>query len=175
VHESGDGQQKHQDGRDVGDRGGLGGLGPELAEAVRGQQQTPQGHTLEDGLALLGGPSPEPQDLFPQRILSDRDRAPGRDFEPEPLVAILGTNGDSLGDQLKAGYALQRVLLTLTDLGLAASMLSQPIEVPAAREQLRLALGRYGTPQMVLRIGYGQPGITTPRRDPSEVIDTIPV
>jgi hypothetical protein len=129
----------------------------ELASWTRRGDDTPDGVP-----AAIGGPSPEPQDLFPQRILADRDRAPGRDFEP-------------LGDQLKAGYALQRVLLTITDLGLAASMLSQPIEVAAAREQLRLALGRYGTPQMVLRIGYGQPGITTPRRSPAEVIDTIQV
>jgi nitroreductase len=137
---------------------------------------TRRGDDTADGVpAAVGGPSPEPQDLFPQRIVGDRDRAPGRDFEPEPLVAILGTAGDSLVDQLTAGYALQRVLLTITDLGLTASMFSQPIEVAAAREQLRLALGRYGAPQMVLRIGYGQKGATTPRRDPADVIDTVTV
>ena len=89
--------------------------------------------------------------------------------------ASWGTAGDAHADQLTAGYALQRVLLTITDLGLAVSMLSQPIEVAAAREQLRLALGRFGAPQMVLRIGYGQPGAMTARRDPAEVIDTVPV
>jgi hypothetical protein len=50
-------------------------------------------------------------------------------------------------------------------------MLSQPIEVPSAREQLRLALGRYGTPQMVLRLGYGQPGWSTSRRRIADVIE----
>lgn len=125
-----------------------------------------------DGVpAAAGGPSAEPQDLLPQRPFGDRLRAPGRDFEPEPLVAVLGTAGDLPTDQLTAGQALQRVLLTVTDLGLAASMFSQPIEVPAAREQLRLALGRYGTPQMVLRIGYGQPGVATRRRGVAEVVD----
>lgn len=129
--------------------------------------------TANDGVpALAGGPSAEPQDLFPQRPFGERPRAPGRDFESEPLVAVLGTAGDLPTDQLTAGHALQRVLLTVTDLGLAASMLSQPIEVASAREQLRLALGRYGTPQMVLRVGYGQQGVTTTRRDPSEVIDS---
>ncbi|MFY1632908.1 Acg family FMN-binding oxidoreductase [Solwaraspora sp. WMMB335] len=127
-----------------------------------------------DGVpAAAGGPVAEPHDLLPQRPFGDWHRAPGRDFETEPLVAVLGAAGNTVGDQLTAGQALQRVLLTVTDAGLAASMLSQPIEVPQAREQLRLALGRFGSPQMVIRIGYGQPGQPTPRRDPADVIDTV--
>jgi hypothetical protein len=93
------------------------------------------------------------------------------EYEREPLVAVLGTGGDLPVDQMVAGYALQRVLLTITDLGLASSMFSQPIEVKAAREQLRIALGRFGCPQMVLRVGYGESGPTTPRRPVSDVID----
>jgi nitroreductase len=125
-----------------------------------------------DGVPVsAGGPVGEPQDLLPQRAFGARTRAPGRDFEPEPLVAVMGAAGDSPVDQITAGQALQRVLLTATDAGLAASMLSQPIEVPSAREQLRLALGRFGTPQMVLRIGYGQPGFPTPRRPVVDVIE----
>jgi nitroreductase len=128
--------------------------------------------TDRDGVpASAGGPIAEPQDLLPQRAFGDRPRGAGRDFEAEPLVAVLGSPGDTAGDQLNAGQALQRVLLTVTDAGLAASMISQPIEVPQAREQLRLALGRFGAPQMVLRVGYGQPGWPTPRRDPDDVID----
>ena len=126
---------------------------------------TRHGEPTDDGVpAEAGGPTAEPQDLLPQRPFGDHVRADGRDFEPEPLVAVLGTAGNTPADQLRAGHALERVLLTITDLGLAASMLSQPIEVPAAREQLRLALGRSGSPQMVLRIGFGDPAVTTPRR-----------
>ncbi|MFD0821467.1 hypothetical protein ACFQ0D_24880, partial [Micromonospora zhanjiangensis] len=125
-----------------------------------------------DGVPVgSGGPVPEPQDLFPQRPFGVRTRAPGRDLEPEPLVAVLGCAGNTAADQIRAGQALQRVLLTATDARLAVSLLSQPIEVPAAREQLRLALGRYGTPQIVLRVGYGQPGWPTPRRDVAEVLE----
>jgi nitroreductase len=126
-----------------------------------------------DGVPIdVGGPAPEPQDLLPARPFAVHTRAPGRDFEPEPLVAVLGTPGDTATDQITAGRALQRVLLTATAAGLAVSMLSQPIDVPAAREQLRLALGRFGTPQMVMRIGYGEPGWPTPRRDAPDVIDS---
>jgi nitroreductase len=125
-----------------------------------------------DGVpAEAGGPAPEPHDLLAARDFGGRARAPGRDFESDPLVAVLGTAGDTLHDQLLAGQALQRVLLTATEHRLAASMLSQPIEVPTAREQLRISLGRGGAPQMVLRIGYGQPGYPTGRRAVSEVLD----
>ncbi|MFK3981026.1 Acg family FMN-binding oxidoreductase [Micromonospora sp. NPDC050397] len=127
-----------------------------------------------DGVPVgSGGPVGEPQDLLPQRAFGVRTRAPGRDFEPEPLVAVLGSTGNGLTDQVVAGQALQRVLLTATDARLAVSMFSQPIEVPRAREQLRLALGKYGTPQMVMRIGYGQPGWPTPRRMVDDVIDAV--
>ncbi|MEV1109301.1 nitroreductase [Micromonospora sp. NPDC049751] len=121
-----------------------------------------------------GGPQHEPQDVLPTRGFGGRDRAPGRDFEPEPLVGVLGSVGNTAIDQVVAGQALQRVLLTAVDAGLGVSMLSQPIEVPTAREQLRVSLGRFGTPQMVLRVGYGQPGRPTPRREVDEVLD-LPV
>lgn len=125
-----------------------------------------------DGVPVTtGGPAVEPYGLLPRRPFGVRTRALGRGFEPEPLVAVLGMPGDTAADQIIAGQALQRVLLTATDAGLAVSLLSQPIEVPAAREQLRLALGRHGTPQMAMRVGYGQSGWPTPRRSIDEVID----
>ncbi|GIJ81326.1 hypothetical protein SAMN05443287_101481 [Micromonospora phaseoli] len=128
-----------------------------------------------DGIpAAAGGVQAEPQDLLPSRGFGGVQRAPGRDFEPEPLVAVLGSAGNTAVDQVVAGQALQRMLLTATDAGLSVSMLSQPIEVPSAREQLRMSLGRFGTPQMVMRIGYGQPGWPTPRRPVDEVLD-LPV
>jgi len=73
-------------------------------------------------------------------------------------------------DQVLAGQALQKVLLTATDAGLAVSLISQPIEVPAARDQLRRSLGRSGFPQLALRMGYGRPAPATGRRDLSEVL-----
>jgi len=127
--------------------------------------------TAPDGIpAMAGAPIPEPQDLLPQRPFTDHRRAPGRDYEPEPLIGILGTPGNTNTDQLTAGQALQKVLLTATDTGLAASMLSQPIEVPTARDQLRRSLGRTGIPQLAIRLGYGQPGHPTPRRDLDDVL-----
>jgi nitroreductase len=127
--------------------------------------------TAPDGVPVTaGGPLPEPHDLLPQRPYGNRPRPAGRDYEPEPLVAVLGTAADRPTDQITAGQALQRVLLTITDAGLTSSMMSQPIEVPAARDQLRRSLSRTGTPQMTLRIGYGTPGRPTARRNLDEVL-----
>jgi nitroreductase len=125
-----------------------------------------------DGVPLsAGGPSPQPQDLLAMRDFGGSARGPGRDYESDPLVGVLATPGDTVLDQITAGQALQRVLLTATEYRLAVSLLSQPIEVPAAREQLRRGLRRHGTPQMVLRLGYGQPGFPTARRPLDDVID----
>ncbi|GIH19202.1 Acg family FMN-binding oxidoreductase [Rugosimonospora africana] len=131
-----------------------------------------RGHEDPDGVAAdAAGLGPEPYDLLAMREFGAGPRAPGRDFETEPLVAVLGTTGDTVHDQLVAGQALQRVLLTATEQQLGVSMLSQAIEVPAARERLRVGVGRAGAPQLVLRIGYSQPGYPTRRRPLDEVLD----
>jgi nitroreductase len=117
-----------------------------------------------------GAPLAEPHDMLPQRLFNDRRRANGRDYEPEPLIGILGSAGDLAVDHTMAGQALQKVLLTATATGLDTSMISQPIEVPAAREQLRRSLGRTGFPQITVRFGYGTAGHPTPRREPTEAV-----
>lgn len=75
-------------------------------------------------------------------------------------------------DQLRAGQALQRSLLTATVYGAAANLVSQPIEVPAARAALRTLIGG-GHPQLVLRIGMASTTATAPRRLASEVLHII--
>jgi hypothetical protein len=53
---------------------------------------------------------------------------------------------------------------------LATSFLSQVIEVPGTRDDLRRLLGGGIWPQTVLRIGYGTPAPATPRRGIDEVV-----
>ncbi|GGL19278.1 Acg family FMN-binding oxidoreductase [Mangrovihabitans endophyticus] len=122
-----------------------------------------------DGVPTPSGVAAIPGGPVPHRPYGEGPH--GHDREPEPLLAVLGMGGDTAADQVAAGQALQHVLLAAHDVGLAASMISQPIEVPGAREQLRQAVGRRGVPQMVLRLGYGVRGRPTPRRDPAEFID----
>ncbi|WP_239679131.1 Acg family FMN-binding oxidoreductase [Natronosporangium hydrolyticum] len=133
----------------------------------------PPGSEAADGVPVRPAPpEAQPQDYFPARPYAGGagGTAPA-DPGSQPLVAVLGTVGDTAGDQLVAGQALQRVLLTATDAQLVAALVSQPIEVPGIQEQLRLALGSSGTPQMLLRLGYGSPGPVTGRRPAADVID----
>jgi nitroreductase len=95
-----------------------------------------------------------------------------RPFEREPMVVMLTTHGDTPRDHLRAGMALQRVLLSATVLGLSVSFLSQPVEVPATRTALRTLLDVPGQPQTVLRVGYGHPVGRTPRR-PVDAVTTV--
>jgi nitroreductase len=132
---------------------------------------TRRDESATDGVPVsAGGPAPRPYDLLLRRDFGGPELPSHRDYERDPLVGVLGGDGDWPVDQLQVGQALQRILLTATDLRLAASMFSQPIEVPAVREQLRLALGRHGPPQMLLRFGYATPAPASPRRPVSEVV-----
>ncbi|GAA4607232.1 nitroreductase [Actinoplanes octamycinicus] len=92
-------------------------------------------------------------------------------FEPYPTIMVLATAADTRLDWLRAGQALQRVLLTATWLGLATMPISQPIEAPAVREALAARTPGMA-PQLVLRVGYGrvQAAGGSPRRPLSEVL-----
>jgi len=123
-----------------------------------------------DGVpATAAGPPPSLQPALALRAYAGQDRLPARDFEQQPLLGVLLTRTDGPVQQVRAGFALQRVLLTATLLGLGVSFLSQPLEVPATHTRLR-GLFDDGEPQTVLRIGYGFPVPHAGRRPPDEVL-----
>ena len=94
-------------------------------------------------------------------------------FEAYPTIAVLTTQGDQPADWLRAGQALQRVLLVATGLHLATTPISQPVEVPTVRQVLSdPRRGRWA--QMVVRLGYGQPAPATPRRLLDDVLREAP-
>ena len=127
--------------------------------------------------ATAAGPLPEPQDRWVVRDFTGgtaEPRVPGKDFETEPLIAVLsgflsGPDGD-----VQVGQAMQRVLLTATVEGLATSFLSHVVEVPRARDELRRLIRATLPPQVVLRIGYGWPVPATPRRDSADLLAAEP-
>ncbi len=90
--------------------------------------------------------------------------------EHSPVLAVLGTSGDGAADWLRAGQALEHVLLLATSAGVSASFLNQPIEVETLRPRLAKAIDRTGFPQVILRIGHGPEVKPTPRRAVKEVL-----
>jgi hypothetical protein len=91
----------------------------------------------------------------------------------EPLWAILWTTGDTVGDWLLAGQAMQMMLLRATADGASASFANQAIEDGIARQVLRERLSLPGPAQVVLRLGVGAAVPSTPRRAPEDVIDVV--
>lgn len=90
--------------------------------------------------------------------------------EGSPLLFCIGTDEDTPLAWLHAGQALARVLLRATSLGLSASFLNQPIEVDPLRQAFGTLLGVDGDPQLLIRMGIGQPARPTPRRPLDEVV-----
>jgi nitroreductase len=81
-----------------------------------------------------------------------------------PVLAVLGTPGDTRLDWLNAGQALSAILLRARTDEVWASFLNQPVECEDTRAELAELTGRSGSPQIVLRMGYGQDVKPTPRR-----------
>jgi nitroreductase len=91
-------------------------------------------------------------------------------FEKHPQLAVLSMPADDRASWLRAGQALQRVLLTATARGIAASPLTQPLETADAW-LVRDPRSGHEQPQMILRIGYSLPVPSTPRRPVSQVLN----
>jgi nitroreductase len=106
-------------------------------------------------------------------------RMPRRDFgapgsEPADsaapaVTAVLTTPADTAADWLRAGQALQRLLLHAAARWVFASLQSQPLESPVPRGQVRTRLGLAGQPQMLLELGRANTALATPRRPHSEL------
>jgi nitroreductase len=132
------------------------------------------GTTGDDGVpagALGSRPDRAPA---PDRDLGYAAPAVGRpqaSFEPRPQLAVLSTARDEPADWLRAGQALQRVLLAATINGIAASFLYQPVELrdidPADRDWWPWP----EFPQIIIRLGYGPTGADSPRHQVAAMID----
>ncbi len=108
------------------------------------------------------------RDFAGRRPVADR----GSDtFEDIPHLALLGTHDDRPANWLRAGQAMERVLLLATGHGLATSLTSHALEWPDLRQLVRDPLSAMGHVHMVLRLGYGPSGPGTPRRPVHEVLE----
>ena len=134
----------------------------------------PHSRTLGLPSAALG-----PQDALDRIPMRDfgahrhPDVLPARAFETRPALALLTTTHDRRTDWLRAGQALERVLLLATWRGVRASLLHQAMEWPDLRRVLDgLPVdGRRVHTQMVIRLGSGIEGPASPRRPLEETVE----
>jgi hypothetical protein len=134
------------------------------------QWTTPPGIGRRDGVPRRAFGPWDTNAALPRRDLAAGHDAPTAvvEFEADPTIRLVLTRTDRRGDWVRAGMALQRILLTATVRGLAATPLTQVTEVPPLRDLLHDAAG---TAQTALRIGYPiTPAVATPRRPLHEVL-----
>ncbi|WP_406155003.1 nitroreductase family protein [Streptomyces sp. NBC_00882] len=97
-----------------------------------------------------------------------RHAHPARSFEQQPSIAVLSTAHDRRTDWLRAGQAVERVLLVATAYGIRASLLHQALEWPDLAERLMPSPDTHPShAQMVIRLGYGPEGPASPRSNKS--------
>ncbi|WP_406710127.1 Acg family FMN-binding oxidoreductase [Streptomyces edwardsiae] len=122
------------------------------------------------GPSKLGGKAPM-RDFAGNRPVAGRASAR---FEGTPQLAVLSTAHDRPEDWLRAGQAMERVLLLATLEGLSTSFASQALEWSDLRWPLRDPVSGIGHAQIVLRLGYGPEGPGTPRRPVPDILDIEP-
>jgi hypothetical protein len=113
------------------------------------------------------------QEELPLRDFDSRGSGglpPRTDPEADQTLVLLATGGDDVLSWLRSGEAMERLLLELTRHDWVASPVTQAVEVPLTRTQLRSALTWDAHPQMLLRIGRAEPTPRAPRRRRSEVV-----
>jgi hypothetical protein len=96
----------------------------------------------------------------------------GGDEAPPAATAVLLTPGDRRADWLRAGQALQRLLLHAAGNWVFASLHTQPIEDPVTRDLIRDRLSLPGNPQMLLQFGRADSAASTARRPPGDLSST---
>jgi hypothetical protein len=132
---------------------------------------------------------PEARDGVPPAAVphvdgEQHDDLPARDFDSQGVgqlpadtgsgvdqtLLLLASRSDEPHAWLTVGEALQRLLLELTALGWVAEPMTQAVEVPVTRIQLRSALTWDAHPQVLLRVGRAAPTPRTPRRRRTDAV-----
>jgi hypothetical protein len=121
--------------------------------------------------------------LYPQIARRHTSREPGRSGTLSSHVRVVlakaamsegldltWLEADGPVDQLVAGIALERVLLTATREGVRASFLNQALEYDDTRTAVQQLTGKPGFAQMVIRFSNSPATVPTPRRPVAEVV-----
>ncbi len=90
--------------------------------------------------------------------------------EHDPCLLLLATDTDDRLGWLRAGQALDRVLLEATREDLVVGLFSQFSEVHRIRAEVRATLRLVGYPHLLLRVGHAERTPGTPRRPVPDVL-----
>ena len=150
-------------------------LTPGVAEEVA--EWTGRIRLARDGVPAANMPSPR-EGVVPVRHVADAEQPQselGAGESDGTVLAMLSTRTDTPVDQLRAGEALSAVPLTATRYGLVTDPVSQPLEVPTTRAELRRScLDGRGEPQLLLRLGWAPvSAVPVPRTGRLPVDQTI--
>ena len=154
------------------------------AEAI--QNADPQYHTellawtttdlhRPDGVPVYAiphaDPSSEPEALARNFDVAGKGWLPGlRQSSLNHCLMVMGTAESTRSAWLRAGEALQRILLEATRLDFVVSLASQVAEVPSTRDRLRNELGLEFDPLVLMRVGQAAPTPASKRRDLTMIV-----
>lgn len=135
----------------------------ELAEWVR-----PNESSAGDGMTGDAFGIPGPLSAFAPWLIRRFDLGEARGKQDREMIEhaaglIVVTGDDDRASLVRAGEALERLLLSLTALGVQYAFANQAIEVPEIRRELWKIIRTPKPPQLMLRIGYAP---ATPRAMP---------
>ena len=118
-----------------------------------------------------------PAYAFPAAAGGAAGRLPQRDFDlgrgwgfppsggpPAPVTAVLVAEGENQQSWLRAGQALQRILLRAASHWVFARLQTQPLQSASVRAQIRSSLRATGSPQLLLELGLARTTHPTARR-----------
>jgi hypothetical protein len=118
------------------------------------------------------GPFAESHDTLPIRAFDVRGMGwlPASSESDSECILLLSAAKDEPESWLRTGEALERVWLTLTQLGYSASPLTQVVEASQTNALLRDALSTELYPQILLRVGHTPSTVPSPRLEAADVI-----
>jgi hypothetical protein len=118
-----------------------------------------------------------PASAFPAAAGREAGRVPQRDFDldrgwglappggpPAPVTAVIVARGEDEESWLRAGQALQRILLRAASQWVFARLQTQPLQSASVRAQIRSSLTPSGSPEVLLELGVARSSRPTPRR-----------
>ncbi|BBZ12707.1 Acg family FMN-binding oxidoreductase [Mycobacterium branderi] len=138
-------------------------------------------YASQAGVPARNAPQRDPEAAIPRRAFAGPALHESMGTAPtvdNAVVMALGTRDDDALARLRAGEATSLVLLTATSLGLASCPITEPLEIPEIREEVRTdVFGTSGFPQMLLRVGWPPAGTdplpATPRRPLGDVVTRL--